>query len=396
MGGQLVELRMPPLGASVEAGRLVEWLKGPGDPVAVGAVVAIVDTEKATIEVDVPAISADSDGRGVIESVEFNPGDTVPVGAVLAMIRRAAPAQPPVVQPASPIPSARRMSVSPMAQKLAADLGVDLTQIEGTGPQGAITSEDVQRADTAFKRRRASVPNAPQAHSPRPPPSSSVEEALEIQRRIAAGLSALKLEIPHHHLSATIDMNASLTWLHNQNEHRPATSQLPPIALLVKAVALALRERPELNGFWLDGGFRRGTGIHVGCTIPSRGRGFVSPALLDADHMDLGTLGQKLTDLAARARSGSLRSSELANSTITVTSVGDEGADLTFGFVNAPQVALVGLGRIAERPWVANGKIEARPLVTITLSADARATDPRHGGSFLAVLDRLLQRPHGL
>jgi pyruvate dehydrogenase E2 component (dihydrolipoamide acetyltransferase) len=387
---------MPPLGASVEAGTLVEWLKGPGDPVAVGAVVAIVDTEKATIEVDVPAISADSDDNGVIESVEFNPGDTVPIGAVLAMIRHAVPAQPPVVQPARPIPPARRMSVSPMAQKLAADLGVDLTQIEGTGPQGAITSEDVQRADPTFKRRRASVPSAAQARPPGPLAEASVEETLEIQRQITASLSARKLEIPHHHLSATIDMNASLTWLHKQNERRSTAGRLPPIALLVKAVALALRERPELNGFWIDREFRRGPGIHVGCAIPSRGRGFVSPALLDADHMDLDTLGQKLTDLAARARSGSLRSSELSTSTITVTSVGDEGADLTFGIVNAPQVALVGLGRIAERPWVANGKIEARPLVTITLSADARATDPRHGGSFLAALDRLLQKPQGL
>jgi pyruvate dehydrogenase E2 component (dihydrolipoamide acetyltransferase) len=395
--GDLLEILMPPLGAGVEAGTLVQWLKQPGDSVTSGSVIAIVDTHKATIEVDVPADGDDS-GGGIVESVEFSPGDTIPVGAVLAVIRRAAREEEwPADEAVSPVPTPRHVSVSPMAQKLAADLGVDLTLIEGTGPHGSITSEDVQRADTTVKRR--SEPSAGSRQAPPPTGRSSKTngwEALEIQRQIAASLSERTLEIPHHHLSATIDMNAALMWLQNQNERRAVASRLPAIALLIKAVALALRERPELNGFWIDGAFRSGTGIHVGCAIPSRDRGIVAPALLDTDHMDLETLGQNLTDLAARTRSGSLRSSELANSTITVSSMGDDGADLTFGTVQPPQVALVGLGRMSERPWVVSGKIEARPLVTITLSTDARATDPRHGGSFLAALDRLLQKPQVL
>ena len=213
---------------------------------------------------------------------------------------------------------------------------------------------------------------------------------------IASAMARSKREIPHYYLSSTIDMSGSLAWLRAENEKRPVAERLLPVALLIKAVGLALREVPELNGYWIDGAFREGTGVHVGCAISLRGGGLVAPGLHDADRMDLGTLMRQLSDLVARARAGSLKSSDLSDPTITVTNLGDQGAEAAFGIIYPPQVALVGFGKIAERPWVCSGKIEARPLLTATLSADHRATDGHRGGAFLAAVDRLLQAPEKL
>jgi pyruvate dehydrogenase E2 component (dihydrolipoamide acetyltransferase) len=397
---------MPPLVAGVEAGTLVRWLKRPGDAVARGDVIAIVDTDEATIEVDVPASVFDDAGDGfdaVIDSVHVNAGDRIPPGTLLALIRRderreldewldqPARYEPPVVLPSIPASAGKRRSVSPMAQKLAADLGVNLDLVIGTGPEGAITSEDVQRADAALDRR--APPPPPPAPPPVPPPpprplSVSPAKDSDLHAAIAASLVGSRHDAPHHHVSTTIDLSAALS----SAERR----KVPPIALLVKAVGLALRDAPELNGYWLDGGFRSGTGIHVGYSCPSRGQGRVAPAVLDVDRLDLETLAHMLADLATRAQSGSLRSSELSSPTITVVDFTDEAVDATFGTVFPPQVALVGFGRIAERPWVVAGRVEARPLLTATLSVDQRATDGPRAALLLAAIDRLLQRSEQL
>jgi pyruvate dehydrogenase E2 component (dihydrolipoamide acetyltransferase) len=272
--------------------------------------------------------------------------------------------------------------MSPLARKLAADLGVDPGRVLGTGPGGAITREDVERAAAALKAPGAGV--VPAARVP------------SMRAAIAAAMSRSKHEIPHYYLATTIDLGAALAWLRAENDRRPMTERLLPAVLLIKAVALALRDVPELNGHWIDGGFRQGTGMHIGWAISLRGGGLVAPALHDADQADLGTLMRRLLDLVARARGGSLKSSELADPTLTITNLGEQGVESTFGIIHPPQVALVGFGKISERPWVVNGKIEARPLVTATLSADHRASDGHRGGVFLAAVDRRLQAPEAL
>jgi pyruvate dehydrogenase E2 component (dihydrolipoamide acetyltransferase) len=205
-----------------------------------------------------------------------------------------------------------------------------------------------------------------------------------------------KRDIPHYYLSTTIDLRTALTWLRTENEKRSMTERLLPAVLLIKAVALALREVPELNGYWIDGGFKPGSGIHIGSAISLRGGGLVAPALHDADKANLTTLMRTLQDVVARARAGSLRSSEFSDPTITVTNLGDQGVESTFGIIYPPQVALVGFGKISERPWVGSSTIEARPLLTATLSADHRASDGHRGGVFLTAIDRLLQIPEKL
>ena len=394
---------MPSLGADMEAGTLVEWVKHPGEAVKRGDIIAVVDTQKGAIEIEVF-------DDGVLEKTIVVPGEKVPVGTVLAIIRGSGPERPPAPAPAIPPPPApgpppsaapptvvppppvipptvepsKRPRVSPIARKLAADLGVDLAHVTGTGAQGAITREDVERAAAALKAAA-------------PPPSAPPPDRITAMRAaIAAAMARSKRDIPHYYLSTTVDLSATMTWLRLENERRSMTERLLPAALLIKAVAFALREVPELNGYWTEGGFRKGAGIHIGVAISLRGGGLVAPAIHHTDTLDLTTLMRQLQDLVARARAGSLKSSELADPTITVTNLGEQGVESTFGIIYPPQVALVGFGSIAERPWAVAGKVDVRPLVTATLSGDHRATDGHRGGLLLSAIDRWLQTPEKL
>ena len=383
---------MPSLGADMEAGTLVEWLKHPGDAVKRGDIIAVVDTQKGAIEIEVFE-------DGVIEKTIVAPGEKVPVGTVLALIgghgpEQAATAPPAVPQPVPAVPALRpseetppepgRIRVSPIARRLAADLGVDVATVKGTGSQGAITRADIERVAA---ERKAPLP---------PPAAAPSDRAAAMRAAIAAAMARSKREIPHYYLSSTIDMSAALAWMRAENERRAVTDRLLPAVLLIKAVALGLREVPELNGQWIDGSFRKGAGIHIGIAISLRGGGLVAPALHDADTTDLATLMRRLQDLVARARAGSLKSSELADPTVTITNLGEQGVESTFGIIYPPQVALVGFGRISERPWAVAGKVDVRPMVTVTLSGDHRATDGHRGGILLSAIDRFLQSPEKL
>jgi pyruvate dehydrogenase E2 component (dihydrolipoamide acetyltransferase) len=217
-----------------------------------------------------------------------------------------------------------------------------------------------------------------------------------MRKAIAAAMTRSKREIPHYYLTSAIDFDAVNTWVASYNEDRPPGQRLLPGALLLKATALALRESPQLNGFWEKNAFRPGPGIHVGWAISLRGGGLVSPAIHDADAKSLPDLMAALRDVVARARGGGLRSSELSDTTVTVTSLGDRGADDVIGIIYPPQVAIVGFGRIVQRPWVVDGKVVARPVVSVSLAADHRSSDGHAGGLLLAAIDRLLQEPSKL
>ncbi len=166
--------------------------------------------------------------------------------------------------------------------------------------------------------------------------------------------------------------------------------------LLLKASARALAEVPQLNGWWDKDGFRAGPGIHPGWAIALRGGGLVAPAIHDADRLSLPALMAAMRDLVQRARTGGLRSSELTDPTVTVTSLGERGAESVLGVIYPPQVAIIGYGRVAVRPWVVAGAVVARPLVTLTLAADHRASDGHLGGQLLAAIERALQAPSSL
>jgi pyruvate dehydrogenase E2 component (dihydrolipoamide acetyltransferase) len=166
--------------------------------------------------------------------------------------------------------------------------------------------------------------------------------------------------------------------------------------LLIKAVALALRDVPELNGVWAGDRVRINPDIHVGVAISLRGGGLVAPAIHDTDKQSLGELMGKFRDLVQRARAGSLRSSEISDPTVTITSLGETGAESVFGLIYPPQVALAGFGRISERAVSVDGALVSHPVITATLSADHRVADGHRGSVFLASVERLLQEPSKL
>ncbi|HEX6467726.1 MAG TPA: dihydrolipoamide acetyltransferase family protein [Streptosporangiaceae bacterium] len=454
------EFRMPSLGADMDAGTLQEWLVKPGDEVRHGDIIAVVETDKAAIEVECFA-------DGVVENLLAEPGQRLPVGAPLAVIGAAAaamapsaespapavrpsrlppPTPPPTPRPAPPRPpqpppsaveephvssplvrhlaaekgvdltsvrgtgksgaitradvedAARRATtrprVSPLARRLAAELGVELHEIAGTGAHGTIRAEDVRHAaEGAAKPRpaeRAAGARAAAAPAPR------IDRQAAMRQAIARLMARSKREIPHYYLSTTIDMAAALAWLRARNRELPVSGRLVGAALLLRATALAARDVPELNGYWVDDAFAPADAVHLGLAISLRGGGLVTPALHDAANLSLSELMGRMRDLVGRARAGRLRGSELTDATITVTNLGDQGIESVTGVIFPPQVALVGFGKVIERPWAVNGLLGVRPVVTATLSADHRATDGYTGARFLELITRLLQEPEEL
>jgi pyruvate dehydrogenase E2 component (dihydrolipoamide acetyltransferase) len=191
-------------------------------------------------------------------------------------------------------------------------------------------------------------------------------------------------------------MGKALAWLAQENLKRSVEQRIVYGVLLLKAVALALREIPELNSLWTERGPNQSSDVHLGVAISLRGGGLVAPALHHTDQLPLDELMKSFRDLVRRARAGSLRSSEMSDPTITVTNLGEQGVETVFGIIYPPQVALVGFGKIVDRPWSSEGQIVLRPLITASLSADHRVSDGHRGGLFLNAVDRILQEPDKL
>jgi pyruvate dehydrogenase E2 component (dihydrolipoamide acetyltransferase) len=372
----MAEFVMPALGADMSAGTLLSWRKQPGDRVSRGDIIAEVHTDKADIEVEVFT-------SGVVEKLLVEPGDKVPVGTPLALIGEEGKAEavPQVLAPAPAAAPAKRAAVSPSAKALAEELGVDLAGIRGTGPGGRIQRRDVERAATA----------APEA-----PVAAEEDRQAAMRRAIAATMARSKREIPHFYLGETIDLGRSAAWLAEENGRRSVQDRLLHGVLLLKAVALALREAPELNATWQGDRVVRSDAVHLGVAVFLRGGGLVAPAIHDAGERSLDDLMRSFRDLVGRARAGTLRSSELSDPTITVTSLGERGAESVLPIIFPPQVAIVGFGRIVERPWISEGRVLPRPVVAATVAADHRVTDGHRAGAFLQALIRVLDEPERL
>jgi pyruvate dehydrogenase E2 component (dihydrolipoamide acetyltransferase) len=392
----LVEFRMPSLGADMEAGTLVEWLVKPGDKVKRGDIVAVVETQKGAIEIE-------TFDNGEVEELLVPLESKVPVGTPLARIRtdgEAAPAPiaptvaPPLAPAAMPTPPAPappaampalaiRLRISPAARRLAQMHGLDLTLITGTGPHGAIVRADVERS--------LSAPPVPIEKK------RGIGLDLDAMRiAIAAAMARSKRDIPHYYLQHQVDVTACEDWLAQTNAAREPESRLLMGALTVKAVALAARRFPAFNGFYRQDRYEPSPAVHVGVAIAVRGGGLASPALHDVDKLSLDELMADLRDLIQRTRAGRIRSSELADATITVSSLGDRGVEALYGIIYPPQVALVGFGKPVKRPWVVDGAIGPRSIIAATLAADHRVSDGHAGALFLAEIGKLLQEPEKL
>lgn len=429
----MAQFLMPSLGADMEDAILISWLVKVGDPIERGQVIAEIETQKGVIEIE-------AFESGVLTEIHVPEGKQVPVGTVLAMIgaegeastaplapegspmqpaMTPSPAQPVPVPAPSPTPPhppglPAHVRISPIARKLAEELGVDLTTVVGSGPGGAIQREDVQHASDAARAVPAAAappsPPAPPAapeRSAAPPPAGEAaaslspsvlaeKQRLAMRDAIARAMARSKREIPHYYLGQEIDFKRAQEWLEAENLKRSVAERIVYATLLLKASALAAREVPEMNGFWVDGAFQPSEAVHVGVAVSLRSGGLVAPAIHHTDLQSLDELMRALRDLVMRARTGKLRGSEMSDPTITVTNLGEQGVSVVHGIIYPPQVALVGFGAVVERPWAINGMLGVRPIITATLAADHRASDGHRGGLYLNAVNRLLQDPEKL
>lgn len=389
---------MPSLGADMEDGRLVEWLVKPGDRVAKGDVVAVVETQKGAIEIEIFA-------AGEVAELLAEPGQRLPVGAPLARLAEAgaptAPAlQTPALQappPAPPVPTLPpapaplapeprgAVLASPAARALMAELGIALTV--GSGPGGAVLLADVER------QAQAKAPTEPTAPGPKGKPGLDMAE---MRRAIAAAMARAKREIPHYYLTHDIDLQTAQDWLSARNADRTPDRRLLMGALLIRATVRALAKCPELNGRYEAEPYAPAPAVHCGLAIALRGGGLIAPAILNAETRDTDALMDAMRDLVARTRAGRLRNSELTQGTITVSSLGETGVDALLGVIYPPQVALIGFGTPRLKPMIHDGRVQPRLAVTASLAADHRVSDGRRGAAFLAEIDRLLQEPDHL
>lgn len=391
----VIDITMPALGADMTEGTLLEWLVKPDDSVDKGAIIAVIETSKGAIDME-------SYNQGIISELLVEPGTKLPVGSLLARMYSSVPQQIVTPSPSVPIDTARdevinsyrssntseetqiqtpadRVLASPLARKTAALSGINLSDLTGTGPQGAILIRDLDAVSIQ------EVKQTPQHQSMSP-----------MRQAISEAMSRSKREIPHYYISLDINLNKTIQWLTEQNKSREPEHRLLLPAVLLRAIASQLTKFPELNGFYNDGGFIPAAAVNIGNTISLREGGLVIPAILNADQLSLDQTMDALRDIAERSRRGRLRSSEISEGTVTVTSIGERGADSIIGVIYPPQVAIIGLGRPRQAAIVSNGELSVGDIITVTLAADHRVSDGISGARFLRSLSKQLQHPEAL
>lgn len=386
------EFKMPSLGADMQYARLIEWFVKPGDTVKRGDVIADVETEKGDIDVEVYE-------DGVVQELVATPGDKLPVGAVLARIGSTGQ-QAKLTQKqkkeqdegTNAIPPqgehGTRIKVSPLARKMAQSKGINLSEIKGSGAGGTIHKSDIE----SYLKKL----NIPEPETGMDTSSKAAKPSTRMRTAIAAAMSKSNLEIPHYYLQTNIDMTKSLDWMEHKNQQRNIKERLVPVALVMRAIAKALEKVPQLNGYWKKGQMEIQESINIGFAISLRQGGLAIPAVLNPDLKTIDEVMSDIKDITQRTRNGKLTTAELSGSTITLTSLGDRGVSTVFGVIYPPQVALVGIGKIIKQPWATGDMLGVRPVMSVTLAADHRASDGHLGGRFLELLDKNLQNPDTL
>lgn len=387
----MADFVMPSLGADMEAGKLVEWLVKPGDTVSRGDVVAVVETQKGAIEIEIFE-------PGTILELVAEIGRTLPVGEVLARIgtpdgedaatavRPTPSAQETTTAPTageiihkSPVVIAPGARASPAARVAARDAGIDLRTVEGSGPNGAVRLADVEAAQRQER--------------PRP---GMRGKASDMRKAIAAAMARSKRDIPHFYVTHAIETQGISDWLAERNRSRPPSERVLLGAAFVKAAALAAAKVGVLNGRYEDDRLIPSEHVHLGVAIALRDGGLVAPAVEAAEALTLDAVMACMRDVTTRARAGRLRSSEFTRATFTVSSLGDGGAEAMNGIIFPPQVALLTVGSPQVRPWVIDGIVAPREVTTFGLSADHRVCDGRDASRFLTELEARLQDPESL
>jgi len=431
------EITMPRLSDTMEEGTLATWLKQPGDQVHRGDVLAEIETDKATMELE-------SFEEGVLERLLVQEGDTVPIGQPIAIVgsgdgAAAAPAAPspaetasrietapeveapapppaaaPAPAPAAPAPAAPPaggpVKASPMARAIARDLGIDLATVTGSGPGGRVVKADVEAlaagdggraAPAAAAPARAPAPApapapaAPPAPAPAPAAADDVEEVplTNMRRTVARRLVESMQSAPHFYLTIQVEVDALLE-LRGELNRRLADEgvKLSVNDLLVKACAVTLRAHPDINASWAGDKILRHRRINVGIAVAVEG-GLIVPVVRDTDQKSVSQISREAKALAERARAGKLRPDEFTGGTFTVSNLGMFGIDQFTAVINPPEAAILAVGTTSPEPVVRDGRLATRQRMKLTMSIDHRTVDGATGAQFLADLKRVLEEP---
>ncbi len=393
-----VDVIMPALGMAQETGTVLRWLKSAGDAVTKGEPLVEVETDKVTVEIEAPA-------DGTLGGVSASEGTEVPVGTTIAVVladgeelepnpsdtmssgTAAAPAPAPGLQAAAAVSadegpvataaSPRRRLASPKARKLAAAYGVDLDALSGTGPDGALVAADVEAAAELADAERGGDAFAVGA----------------LWRTMAERTQRAWQEVPHFVLSRDVDAGRLQSW-REAARRRPGCAGLSVTDLLVKVCAEALVRHPRVAASWHEGSIV-GAGVDVGIAVATAD-GLVVPVVHDADTLPLAAICARRREVVAGARDRTLRPEDVRGGTFTISNLGMYGVDAFQAIVNAPQAAILAVGRIVERPVAVNGEVAVRPVLTLTVSFDHRVVDGARGAEFLDTLASLVEEPAGL
>ena len=344
---------MPALGMAQETGKVLRWLKAEGDAVAKGEPLLEVETDKVTVELE-------------------SPGDGVPVGETIAFVLAVGETlpEPAAAAAAQPSPSARgRALASPKARRIAAERGLDLAALAGSGPGGAVVAADVER---------------PRSEAP----------ASGIWGVMAKRTTESWQSVPHFYLRREVDASRLESW-RTATRTRPGQERVSHTDLLVKLVAEALRRHPRVNSSWRDGAIVASERISVGIAV-AIDDGLVVPVVHDADRLSLAETVARRIELVEAARGGRLRPEDVSGGTFTVSNLGMYGVDSFDAIVNAPQAAILAVGRIAERVVPVDGEPAVRSMLQLSVSFDHRVVDGARGAEFLETLASLVEEPAGL
>jgi pyruvate dehydrogenase E2 component (dihydrolipoamide acetyltransferase) len=396
------QIKMPKLGMTMKTGTVAGWLKQEGDPVKRGEVLAEIETEKITHRIEARA-------EGILLKIVAPRGTKLPVGGLMGIIGEPGEdvteilAAAPAASPEAPSRQAghraegqgsrgearARKRITPVARRLAEDRGIDYTSIVGSGPDGRITREDVEKAlqEGASEARESDAD---------PRATRSVIPLEGMRRAVAENMvksSCTNAMVTHH---VKVDMSGVLALRSQMNAGRSDSAKISVTAILIKAVAQALEIDPCLNASLIGEEIRVWQSIHIGMAVAVQG-GLVVPVVRDANQKALTEVNEAIQDLAHRAREQELSLDEMSGATFTVTSLASQGSvDFFTPIINPPEVAILGVGRTQEQPAVVEGKVVVRPLMGLSLTFDHRVVDGAPAASWLGVLIRLVERPVGI
>ncbi len=369
---------MPQMGFDMREATIVRWLKREGDAVTIGEPIAEVETDKAIVELESPA-------EGILLAITANEGALVPVGGVLAhvgMLGEPRLASGPT-QPLAPSPR-----VSPVAQRIATERGVDTTAVTGTGPQGQVTKQDVLDATG----NAAPAPASIRAGFPPRTPNADGKIVLgPMGEAIARRTQATIRDVPHIYFTVTVDMTTALDFRREINRTHDGTTRVSLNDIIIKAATLTLLKYPVFNSTYAGDHLTVHPHVNIGVAI-ALSQGLMVPAILNCERKSLGEIAQGAKDLAHRATNGTLRQAEYSG-TFTVSNLGMFGVDSFTSIIVAPQVAVLSVSAVKPTPVVVNHEIVPRQIMSVTIGVDHRAANGAEAAQFLAAFKRLLEEP---